>query len=186
LNLKGEPISFKADHTGMNDEVWPAQTQVEYTFPGTEYTSDRSLKITWYDGGRVPSTSGSHIPSKIALPRQGSILIGETGTLVIPHVGAPKLYPEENYPDPLEALESLNHYHGFVDGCLTGEQPSDGFDYGGPLTESVLLGNIACRYRGEVLEWDAPAMQITNLTEANQWLTRDYRDPYLLPQLASV
>ena len=186
LKITGAPVNFKADHTGINNEVWPAQTTVDYTFPGTEYTTARSLNITWYDGGRLPSVGGSHVPATTALPRSGSIFIGETGSLVLPHVGAPRLYPEAKYPDPLEAEESLNHYHGFVDGCISGKQPSDGFDYGGPLTEAVLLGNIAVRYKGQDLQWDAEAMKITNLPEANKWLTREYRDPYLLPQLASV
>ncbi|MEZ6132188.1 MAG: Gfo/Idh/MocA family oxidoreductase [Planctomycetaceae bacterium] len=171
LKINKAPLSFSADHTGMNDEVWPAQTTVEYVFPGTELTSADRLQITWYDGGRLPRTSGSHLPANEGLPASGSLLIGETGSLVIPHVGAPRLYPGGE----MEEVDHQNHYHGWVDGCLSGQQPSDGFDYGGLLTESVLLGNIAVRYRGTRLDWDADAMKITNHEEANQWLTRDYR-----------
>ena len=176
LKITGAPFDFKADHTGLNDEVWPAQTTVNYTFPGTEYTTGDKLAISWNDGGRLPSVSGSHVSGTTALPRSGSLLIGEKGSLVLPHVGEPRLYPQEKYADfKVETAENLNHYHGFVDGCISGKQPSDGFDYAGPLTESVLLGNIAVRYRGEMLKWDADAMKITNNDDANQWLTRDYR-----------
>jgi len=91
---------------------------------------------------------------------------------VLPHVGAPRLYPEV----AVEEADDQNHYHGWVDGCLSGKQPSDGFEYGGPLTEAVLLGNIAVRYRGEKLTWDSAAMRITNHAEANRWLRREYRD----------
>ena len=45
---------------------------------------------------------------------------------MIPHVGAPRTYPTRE----IEQLESLNHYHGWIDGCLSGEQPTDGFAYG--------------------------------------------------------
>ena len=171
LSMKTTPLEIKADHTGMNDEVWPAQNTVQYIFPGTDNTAADRLPITWYDGGRKPNVK-SHIPSSRALPRSGSILIGENATLLIPHVGKPSVFPEI----PLETVAGANHYHGWVDGILTGKQPSDGFDYGGPLTESVLLGNIAARFRGETLKWDHDALKITNHPEANQWLRRDYRD----------
>jgi hypothetical protein len=73
------------------------------------------------------------------------------------------------------SADDQDHYHGWIDGCLSGTQPSDGFDYGGPLTEAVLLGNIAARYPGTKLQWDAAAMKITNHDEANRWLRREYR-----------
>ncbi len=177
LNITGAPTDFTAHHTGMNDEVWPAQTNVKYTFPGTEYTSDRSIKISWDDGGSLPSVSGTGIPGSVALPRSGSIFIGENGSLVLPHVGAMSIYVGGKASDKKPpVLESLNHYHGWVDGCLSGKQPSDGFEYGGALTEAVLLGNIAIRYRGKKLQWNGDAMEITNNKDANKWLSRKNRD----------
>lgn len=177
LQIDGDPLDVVADHTGMNDEVWPAQTQVDYTFPGTPYTAADTLRITWYDGGRLPNTNDSHVPRTTALPRSGSLLIGEQGSLVLPHVGEPQLYPQDRFADrTIEPAENLNHYHGWVDGCLTGKQPSDGFDYAGRLTEAVLLGNIAVRFRKTTLHWDAAAMRVVNLEEANRWITRTYRE----------
>ena len=165
------------DHTGINKYTWPAQNTVAYTFPGNQYNATNNLNITWYDGGRRPSTRGTHIPATSAIPSSGSIFHGTEGTLVLPHVGAPKLYPEQNYPEKIEMLESLDHYHGFIDGCLTGKQPSDGFDYAGPLTEAVLLGNIAVRHRDQTLTWDAKAMKLTSPDgDVSQFLTREYRD----------
>lgn len=172
LQINQAPRSFNADHSGMNDEVWPAQTTVNYLFPGTEFTDGDTLEVTWYDGGRLPSVSGSHVPADQALPRSGSLLIGEKGSVVIPHVGKMQAYPDAGF----EIVPGENHYHGWIDGILQNKQPSDGFDYGGPLTEAVLLGNIAVRYRGETLEWDAAKMKITSHDEANQWLRREYRD----------
>ncbi|MCA9053595.1 MAG: Gfo/Idh/MocA family oxidoreductase [Planctomycetaceae bacterium] len=176
LKIDGDPLDVKADHTGMNDEVWPAQTQVDFTFPGTELTVGDQLRITWYDGGRLPNVNDSHVPQTTALPRSGSLFIGEQGSLVLPHVGELRLYPHEQYTQKIEPAEDLNHYHGWVDGCITGKQPSDGFDYGGRLTEAVLLGNIAVRHKGERIVWDAKNLRVTNLEAANQWVTREYRD----------
>ncbi len=56
---------------------------------------------------------------------------------------------------------------------------ADRIDYAGPLTETVLLGNIAHRYP-QRLEWDAEAMKIKNVPEANEWLMRKYRDGWKL------
>lgn len=176
LKITEAPTQIQADHTGINDEVWPAQSTVNYTMPGTELTADSTFKLTWYDGGRRPNRKGSHIPGDRALPASGSMLIGETGTLVIPHVGKPQLYFKDAAASTeFEMAEGKNHYHGWVDGCLGKEQPSDGFDYGALLTETVQLGNVAFRFRGKTLEWDSKNMKVTNIDEANPWLTREYR-----------
>jgi len=179
LNIDKAPVDFQTAHSGMNREVWPAQNTVHYTFPGTDYTTSDLFKLTWNDGGRRPSERGPHLPANEGLPASGSLFIGEQGSMVLPHVGAPRLYPHAE----IEAVESVNHYHGWVDGCLSGKQPSDGFAYGGPLTEAVLLGNIAVRYRGMKLKWDPAAMRITNHNEANQWVRRDYRDGWDIPSV---
>ena len=176
LKLRGTPFDLKARHTGMNDEVWPAQTTVEYTLPGSEFTVGDRISVSWNDGGRLPSTKGSHLPPEVGLPSSGSLFIGETGSIVLPHVGAMKLYPADGLTAAIVEAESKNHYHGWADACISGKQCSDGFDYAGPLTETVLLGNIAVRYPNQKLEWDAANMRVTNLDDANQRVSRDYRD----------
>ncbi len=184
LKITGPTDDYFAVHSGMNDEVWPAQTMYRFTVPGTEYTASDRLTITWNDGGQQPSTKGSHLPPREALPRSGSMLIGEEGTLVIPHVDAPRLYFEgTGYSDDYELAEDRDHYHGWIDGCILEEQPSDGFEYGGMLTETLLLANIAVRYPKETLKWDAEKMKFTNHDEANRWLTRDYREGWDLKAL---
>lgn len=176
LNIKGAPLEVVADHTGMNDEVWPAQATVNYLFPGTEYTEKDLIRITWYHGGRKPSIAGTHLPENTALPHSGSLVIGEEGTMVIPHYSEPLLYPVEKYPaGSVKLATDLNHYHGFVDGCISGKQPSDGFDYAGPLTEAVNLGNIAQRFKNETLKWDSANLHFTNLDEANAFVSKKYR-----------
>lgn len=176
INMSCGPFEIKAEHTGMNDEVWPAQSTVHYLFPGTEYTEKDKIRITWYNGGLKPSTAGTHISEMTALPSSGSLFLGETGTLVLPHFRKPLLYPEANYPEgSIEIADDLNHYHGFVDGCLSGHQPSDGFDYGGPLTEAVQLGNIASRFPDETLQWNSETLSFTNFDEASHFVSKTYR-----------
>jgi hypothetical protein len=50
-------------------------------------------------------------------------------------------------------------------------QTSSNFDYAAPLTEFVLLGNLAIR-SGQTVEWDKEAMKVTNVAEANQYISR--------------
>ena len=53
---------------------------------------------------------------------------------------------------------------------------SAGFDYAGPLTESVLIGNVAAHFPGETLAFDPAALRFPDKPDANQHLTRAYRD----------
>ena len=115
------------------------------------------------------------------------MIIGETGTLVLAHVGAPQVYLEgrqEPVDSALVKADGQNHYHGWVDGCLNGKQPSDSFDYGAMLTEAVLLGNIAVRFKGQTLKWDSANLKVTNIAEANQWVTRKYREGWEIKPVA--
>ncbi|MEM7697899.1 MAG: Gfo/Idh/MocA family oxidoreductase, partial [Verrucomicrobiota bacterium] len=161
LGITGPASNFQAHHSGMNDEVWPAQTTYQFTVQPTEFTIDETIRITWNDGGRLPSARSPHVPKMMKLPKSGSMMIGEAGTLILPHVAAPMVWLEGEVPlESIEPVESVNHYHGWIDGCLSGKQPSCGFDHGGLLTETCLLGNIAVRYPNQRLIWDAKAMTL--------------------------
>ena len=177
LKITGDPISVKSEHTGMNDEVWPAQETLGYEIPGTEYTAGKTLPITWYDGGRRPAAKIAALAKGQAMPRGGSIFVGEGGNLILPHVGMPFVNdPKVEIPP----VEGKNHYHGWVDGCLSGKQPSDGFEYGGHLTEAVQLGNVAAFFPKEKLTFDGKNLKVTNKPEANKHLTRLYRREFLI------
>ena len=54
------------------------------------------------------------------------------------------------------------------------------------LTETILLANIAIRFPGETLKWDADALEFTNKEEANQWVSRDYREGWDLEKLITA
>ena len=59
--------------------------------------------------------------------------------------------------------------------CRGNGKTSTPFDYSGPLTESVLLGCLATRFPMKMLEWDAAALKVTNVAEANQFVRRQPR-----------
>lgn len=170
------PKTIKCDHEGFNPELWPGPETVTYVFPGTKYTKDGDLTVTWYDGGRKPPRELAQLPDGKDLPSGGSLFIGEGGTMVLPHVGMPQLYPQAKFADFKNPEEKgLSHWHVWVDAVLSNTKTSDGFHYAGPLTETVQLGNIAALHPGKTLEWDVNALKITNIAEANKLLTKTYR-----------
>lgn len=129
------------------------------------------------DGEKRPDTALSpHLPQGHELPPSGSMIIGEEGTLILPHVGPPHLYPEEKFKEyPKPELAPLDHYHEFVEAALGNGVAGANFDFAGPLTEAVLLANVANRFPGKNLEWNADKLKFTNSRDANKYLRRRYR-----------
>ncbi len=171
------PTGIKAEASAMNREVWYKQSKVSYEFPGTALTSGNSIRVTWYDGeGHLPTTEASGLPESFKLPGSGSVLIGEKGSLVIPHVAAPKLFPEDKFADfKIQMEPSRDHYVSWADACRGEGHTTSHFDYAVPLTETVLLGTIAIRSPGESLTWNAADLKIDNNSKANALLTKPYR-----------
>ena len=96
---------------------------------------------------------------------------------------------------PRVAGAEAGHYTQWVDACIAGYgkiQLSSPFEYAGPFTEAVLMGNLAIRSYGmrspdgkeypgrKKLVWDAKNMKITNFDEANQFVKREYRQGWTL------
>ena len=196
LGLK-HPISVVADNSGINRHIWPTSETVRYVYPGNELIAGPTLTLTWTDGGLRPDRKLAQMPPELDLPKNGSLLIGEKGNMVLPHVGGPRLYPVENFKDftyPKD-IKGLSHWHRWIDAIVEGTKTSDGFDYAGPLSEAVQLGNLATRVarppmpkRGSnvvkdppVMNWDAENLRFTNNPEANALLTKTYRPGWEVP-----
>ena len=75
---------------------------------------------------------------------------------------------------------SAGHERDWVRACKGGKPASSNFDYAGPFAEMVLMGNLAVRFPNKKLLWDGPNMEITNNTDANAYVKRDYRDGWSL------
>ena len=167
----------------MNDEVWYKRSTVTYEFPGTEMTVGKTINVTWYDGeGHFPSKAATGLPENYALPGSGSVLIGEKGSLVIPHVAMPKLFPEEKFADyKVEVVPARNHYVSWANACRGEDKTTSHFDYSGPLTEAVLLGTIAIRLPETKLSWHADKLELTGSPRAQEMLTKSYREGWEPP-----
>lgn len=171
------PRTVVAESAPMNREVWYRWSVVRYVFPGTAFTAGDSLPVTWYDGdGRMPPREKLGLDDKVALPRSGSLLIGDQGSLLIPHVAEPRLFVDGRPSDrPIEKVPAIDHYTGWADACRGVGKTGSNFDYASRLTETVLLGTVAIRTPGETLQWDSKSLRVANSAAANSLLTKPYR-----------
>jgi hypothetical protein len=94
-----------------------------------------------------------------------------------------KLLPESKFADfePPEPTipESTGHHKEWITACKTGSPTTCNFDYGGALTEMVLLGNVAYR-TGKKLQWDPASLKATNCPEADRFIKEEYREGWTL------
>jgi hypothetical protein len=181
----GPPLSVRAEISGINDETWPAWEIIHYEFPGNELTVDKTIKATWYDGGKQPPRELAALTPEDKMPDTGSMVIGEEGVMILPHWAGPQFFPKEKFKGiERPKLGPCDHYHQRIDACLGEGQATANFDYSGPLTEAVLLGNVANRLAGQTLEWDAEAMRVKNVEAANALLRRTYREGWAIEGLS--
>jgi predicted dehydrogenase len=173
------PISVTAYGPSPSAESWATRARVKLTYPGTENTATETVHVWWYDGGELPPDAIRE-PVGSRFPEQGSVVVGTDGMIVLPHVTAePFVLPDSKMTAlPKIELSDRDHYGEFLDVVLAGgkQKCSANFDYAGPLTESVIIGNVAAHFPGETLKFDAKALAFPGKPEANQYLTRSYRD----------
>ena len=177
------PLTITSHGPAPTKDNWATRARVHYVFPGSPLTAADTLDMWWYDGdqrppGHVLALAGEH------MPQLGSVVIGTDGALVLPHIADPILLPADKFGTvERPAVEARDHYFEFLEKVAearrtsTGPAPqaSAGFAYSGPLTETVLLGNMAAWYPGETLEWDARRMRITGRPAARAHIERKYR-----------
>ena len=154
------------DMSGPVTEMFPAWTILRFNFParGTR----PPVKVYWYDGGKRPS---QELVGMKNVPDGGHLIVGTKATL---GTGNKSTGDFASVPKTLRRYGDM--YADWIAGIKNSdpERPSCPFSYAGPLTEAYLLGNIAMKVR-QTIKWDAKARKITNVPEANQYLSREYR-----------
>lgn len=170
LDLK-YPTSIQADGPDLHDHTCPKGLVVNYEFPGNE--NKPAVKLTWYDGKRTPrEVAGQRVPGS------GVMFIGTEGNLFASYTSH-KFFPAEKFGDfepPTPTIpDSIGHHAEWIKACKDGSPTLCNFDYSGPLTEAVLLGNVAYR-SGQKLEWDAANLKATNCPEASALIAKQYRE----------
>jgi predicted dehydrogenase len=170
------PISVRSEGPKPNQWNWALNGKVHYTFAGTERTAEKTLPVTWYDGTSKPPAEVIALIEGTEVPHIGSILIGTDGVLLVPHQESmPSLYPAAKFKDfKRPHLQGTNHWKQFVNACRGDDKTTANFSYAGPLTETILLGDIATRFPQTTLAWNSRRMKF-DLPEADHFIRRTYR-----------
>jgi predicted dehydrogenase len=180
LDLKA-PTSVHASSSKRHVETYPSASIVTYDFPAR---GDKPpVRLTWYDGGLKPARPPELAPGQ-ELAVDGILFEGEKGKILSGFTGQlPRLLPESEMlhyqPPPQSFLPSIGHYQEWIAACKGGEPAPCRFEWGAPLTEIVLLGNIALQL-GRTLYWDAAGSRFVNDEEANARLDLPYREGWTL------
>jgi predicted dehydrogenase len=87
---------------------------------------------------------------------------------------------DEAFKPPAPSIpDSPGHIREFLDGIKSRKRTTCDVEYGHLLTKGGLLANIAYR-TGERLTWDDAHERFTGHTQANRYVTRQYRKPWKL------
>jgi predicted dehydrogenase len=157
-------------------DTWPQGDHITWMFPGNDYTDLKMLQVEWFDGEFYPPKEVRDLFTGKEYPAESAMLIGTEGALLIPHQQMPVLLPENKFKDYIiPNLEPGNHYHNFVVACLGGPKTESHFAQTGPMTEAILLGTVAIRVPGKLLEWNSENLEFPNYPDANKYLRRNYR-----------
>jgi hypothetical protein len=188
-----------------NPDSCPPSTIIHLSYPRTD-GKPGEIKVSWHDGGLLPERPDELLPEEAFGNWDGGVLfIGTKGKLLADCYGAnPRLLPTKLMKEvtlPKETLPRVpeGHYLQWVNACIAGygkAKTSSPFEFAGPFTESILIGNLAIRswmmknpnlkgwedkYLGrKKLLWDAKKMQITNFEPANQFVRREYSEGWKL------
>ncbi len=169
----------------MNDFSFPNACRVRFKFAAR---GDKPpLYLYWYDGGMRPFTPEELEADGKPMPATGTMYVGEKGIIL-----GNQLIPEKRMREYREAKnisQEETRRGGMGDGdwiqAFKGGKPSPGnFLNAAACSEAIALAGVAIRYSRKYfnenrttppLEWDAQNMKVTNISEANQFLVREYR-----------
>jgi predicted dehydrogenase len=180
-----DPVSVVARTTGHDFDSFPASSIIKFEFPAT---SERpAIPFWWYD------RKGNKPPMEV-FAKWGIDTVSDSGVLVVGEKGA--FYSSDDYCGEYELKgvqatkvdfetiedqgkgKDVNHMYEFVSAKRAGKPSmatSNFVDRAGPLTETILLGNLAVWAAaqggaggeigdwGEKVEWDAKNLKVTNL-----------------------
>lgn len=161
------------------------------------------VTLWWYDGGLRPMRPAELGSDEPFGSWDGGILFEGTKGKIVAGIFGEKatLLPVSKMkdfvpPPPTEPRFAIDHQTVWVNACKGNGATTSPFEYAVPLTETLLMGNLAVRcydfkrlkagkkptswapyeYPGRVrLDWDTTAMRVTNFEEANQFVSREDR-----------
>lgn len=196
LDMKN-PISIKATTDGHDGNCFPKWSVIEYTFE----TAVREFKLFWYDGSKMPPKELLEDLPRDPNPRRkgkhynsAALIVGDKGRFYSPgdYGGDRKntgILVDGEFT-PIRRIQSpkvefpkapTGGIYGEFAAAIKGELKAESNfpDYAGPLTEVVLLGNLAVWQPDTLIKWNAKTMQAKGATdEMNELIRHDYQNGY--------
>jgi predicted dehydrogenase len=174
----GAPVATSAESGPLGKDSYPAWQIITFEFAAKGNRPAVNLK--WYDGKKMPPAPAD-LEGKYNLTDNGILFVGDKGTMVCGGwSGAPRLFPvarRREFQTPKPTIpRSKGHRQEWIQACKD-NRPEDakaGFDYSGPFTEALLVGNLAVRLQKRI-EWDAANLRATNAPEADGLIRKTYR-----------
>lgn len=193
---------------GYFPDSCPPSSHVILTFPKTSKT-DSEVTVHWMDGGIQPERPEELLPNELfGDGGNGTLFIGTKGKMMCATYGAnPQLLPTKRTAE-IQVKQTLErvpggaegHYAQWVEACIAGhgnKKVSSPFETAGPLTEALLMANLAIRgfdirvpkansndfvYPGRYIKllWDNENMKVTNFDLVNQFIKREYSKGFSL------
>jgi hypothetical protein len=184
----GAPLSAEAwathtcsivDHVSRpkeNDFAYPTACAIRLGFAARQDMPE--VDLFWYDGGMKPRLPDEVEAHDVTMAREGILFVGDEGTIMGGFRGSDaQLFAKGKCePLPLEDLEAARgeRHSSWLEAVQGGEPSPGSFLNAGPITDAVNLGTVALRAGTKVL-FDSENMKITNVADANRYLTRDCR-----------
>ena len=182
----GQPTRIEAETTPLFKETAPAVSRIVYEFPARGERPP--VRVVWRDGSLAPPrppqlADGEQLPGGSS----GQLFVGDDGLIGADLYGRePRAFPTALHdevtasPPPEKYPRSPGVYREWIDACKgRGASGSSFEEHAGPLTEVVLLGNLAVR-SGAAIDWDSERMRVSNVPEANAFLEEEYREGWSL------
>jgi predicted dehydrogenase len=198
FNVLGQrqPERIEVSSSPVTDRTAPLWSSLVYHIPASGRLP--ALTVRWNDGNkdgqpnkpqrdpRVPQEEFDRNASGMMFIGSEAVIFADT------YCRRPVLFPDQKDDEVRDAMskgtitqtEPRSRFSGnpqleWADCIVNGGAPSSNFDYAAPLSEFVLLGNLAVR-SGEAVRWDSKALQVTNVTAANRFIKRGgYRAGWL-------
>ena len=183
----GPPAAVESSSTEMFEETFPVASNIHFDFLARGEMPP--VRLTWYDGGlRPPGPAEMDEGREMSAGNEGLMFVGDDGKILCGFNGRnPRLIPKSRMtaykqPSPTPP-RSIGHEREWIEACKGNGRPGANFEFSGPVTEALLLGNVALR-AGERVLWDSAKLEVSNQTSnptsANRLLRRKYRGDWSL------
>ena len=164
-----------------NDFSFPMASKVRFRYPANG--NRPQIDLFWYDGGMRPAIPDELSSENKELPQEGMMFVGDKGKILAGfRVENPQIISGKKMEAPANSKAGTDNQvqqtsaalPKFVEAVKTGKQYPGNFMEAEYITEAINLYAAALR-SNKLLKYDAANAKITNIEQANKYLTREYR-----------